>query len=183
MTLKKLLYPPVEMCADIDRMATEIQRDFCGGDPDSFALIGLYKQGVPLAERICDVIEHRTGRRPRLGKLDISMYRDDVGLRSGLPLIRETVIPFDVTGTRIILVDDVLSTGRTIRAALDAITDYGRPELIRLAVLVDRGNPEYPIRADYVGRQILLPDEHKVSVLFDEDGDEAGIYEVNWKQA
>ena len=79
--------------------------------------------------------------------------------------------------------DDVLSTGRTIRAALDAITDYGRPELIRLAVLVDRGNPEYPIRADYVGRQILLPDEHKVSVLFDEDGDEAGIYEVNWKQA
>ena len=84
---------------------------------------------------------------------------------------------------RIILVDDVLSTGRTIRAALDAITDYGRPELIRLAVLVDRGNPEYPIRADYVGRQILLPDEHKVSVLFDEDGDEAGIYEVNWKQA
>ena len=163
MTLKKLLYPPVEMCADIDRMAAEIQRDFCGGDPDSFALIGLYKQGVPLAERICDVIEHRTGRRPRLGKLDISMYRDDVGLRSGLPLIRETVIPFDVTG--------------------DAITDYGRPELIRLAVLVDRGNPEYPIRADYVGRQILLPDEHKVSVLFDEDGDEAGIYEVNWKQA
>ena len=93
------------------------------------------------------------------------------------------MIPFDVTGTRIILVDDVLSTGRTIRAALDAITDYGRPELIRLAVLVDRGNPEYPIRADYVGRQILLPDEHKVSVLFDEDGDEAGIYEVNWKQA
>ena len=110
MTLKKLLYPPVEMCADIDRMAAEIQRDFCGGDPDSFALIGLYKQGVPLAERICDVIEHRTGRRPRLGKLDISMYRDDVGLRSGLPLIRETVIPFNVTGTRIILVDDVLST-------------------------------------------------------------------------
>ena len=119
MTLKKLLYPPVDMCADIDRMAAEIQRDFCGGDPDSFALIGLYKQGVPLAERICDVIEHRTGRRPRLGKLDISMYRDDVGLRSGLPLIRETVIPFNVTGTRIILVDDVLSTGRTIRAALD----------------------------------------------------------------
>ena len=75
------------------------------------------------------------------------------------------------------------SPNATIRAALDAITDYGRPELIRLAVLVDRGNPEYPIRADYVGRQILLPDEHKVSVLFDEDGDEAGIYEVNWKQA
>ena len=111
------------------------------------------------------------------------MYRDDFGTYSGLPLIRETSIPVDVNGKRIILVDDVLSSGRTIRAALDALTDYGRPELIRLAVLVDRGNPEYPIRADYVGRQILLPDEHKVSVLFDEDGDEAGIYEVNWKQA
>ena len=106
MTLKKLLYPPADMCADIDRMAAEIQHDFGAGEPDSFALIGLYKQGVPLAERICDVIEHRTGRRPRLGKLDISMYRDDVGLRSGLPLIRETVIPFDVTGTRLILVGD-----------------------------------------------------------------------------
>ena len=163
MTLKKLLYPPADMCADIDRMAAEIQHDFGAGEPDSFALIGLYKQGVPLAERICDVIEHRTGRRPRLGKLDISMYRDDVGLRSGLPLIRETVIPFDVTGTRLILVDDVLSTGRTIRAALDAITDYGRP--------------------DYVGRRLTLPEEHKVAVLFDEDGDEAGIYEVNWKQS
>ena len=69
MTLKKLLYPPADMCADIDRMAAEIQHDFGAGEPDSFALIGLYKQGVPLAERICDVIEHRTGRRPRLGNL------------------------------------------------------------------------------------------------------------------
>jgi bifunctional protein pyrR len=110
------------------------------------------------------------------------MYRDDVGLRSGLPLIRETVIPFNIDGHKIILVDDVLSSGRTIRAALDAITDYGRPNMIRLAVLVDRGDPEYPIRADYVGFKLDLDPAHKVAVQFDEDGDEAGIFEVNWQQ-
>lgn len=181
MTLKKQLYSPGEMTVAIDRIAAAIRQDF-PDDSDEFALVGLYKQGVPLAERICSVIERETGRRPLFGKLDISMYRDDVGRRSGLPLIRETVIPFDVNETKLILVDDVLSTGRTIRAALDALTDYGRPSLIRLAVLVDRGNPEYPIRADYVGLESRLPSGRKISVQFDEDGEEAGIFQVEWQK-
>ena len=182
MTLKKQLYSPEEMTAAISMIAAAIRRDFDTDGSVPYALVGLYNQGVPLAERICDEIERATGRRPEHGRLDISMYRDDVGLRSGLPLIRETVIPFNIDGHKIILVDDVLSSGRTIRAALDAITDYGRPNMIRLAVLVDRGDPEYPIRADYVGFKLDLDPAHKVAVQFDEDGVEAGIFEVNWQQ-
>jgi pyrimidine operon attenuation protein/uracil phosphoribosyltransferase len=109
------------------------------------------------------------------------MYRDDIGTRNLLPMIHETVIPFDVNDKEIILVDDVLSTGRTIRAALDALTDYGRPGLIRLAVLVDRGEPEFPIRADFVGFDVSLPAERKVLVNFeDAESLEAGIYDVKW---
>ena len=117
---------------------------------------------------------------PVLGKLDISMYRDDIGNRKRLPAIRETEIPFDVNGSSIILVDDVLSTGRTIRAALDALTDYGRAGSIRLAVLVDRGNIEFPIRADYVGMKSTPPEDQKIVVRFEADGD-PGIYAVKWE--
>ena len=108
------------------------------------------------------------------------MYRDDIGNRDRLPLIKETIIPFDVNNQNIILVDDVLSTGRTIRAALDALTDYGRPGLIRLAVLVDRGEPEFPIRADFVGTQIQLPQDYKILVNFDEDDSKTGIFAAQW---
>ena len=115
--------------------------------------------------------------------LDITMYRDDIGTRNLLPMIHETVIPFDVDDRIIILVDDVLSSGRTIRAALDALTDYGRPGLIRLAVLVDRGEPEFPIRADFVGFEVSLPAERKVLVNFETvDNVAAGIYDVNWQK-
>ena len=141
MTLKKQLYSPEEMTAAISMIAAAIRRDFDTDGSVPYALVGLYNQGVPLAERICDEIERATGRRPEHGRLDISMYRDDVGLRSGLPLIRETVIPFNIDGHKIILVDDVLSSGRTIRAALDAIPAYGRPPMLRLAVVVARGDP------------------------------------------
>ena len=121
MTLKKQLYSPEEMTAAISMIAAAIRRDFDTDGSVPYALVGLYNQGVPLAERICDEIERATGRRPEHGRLDISMYRDDVGLRSGLPLIRETVIPFNIDGHKIILVDDVLSSGRTIRAALESV--------------------------------------------------------------
>ncbi len=183
MTLKKMLFTPQEMTVAIDKLADEIRRAFSTAPrATDYALVGLYQQGVPLAERLADRLEQRTGKRPNVGRLDITMYRDDFGKRSGLPLIRETIVPFDITGTEIILVDDVLSSGRTIRAALDALTDYGRPSLIRLAVLVDRGQPEFPIRADYVGLSVDRPADHKIAVQFDEDGDEAGIFEVEWKK-
>ena len=182
MTLKKRLYTAAETAAAIARMAAAIVEDCRAAREEDFALVGLYQQGVPLAERLCAAIETLSGRRPPMAMLDISLYRDDFGKRSALPLIRETVIPFDVNDTRIILVDDVLSTGRTIRAALDALTDYGRPGIIRLAVLVDRGSPEFPIRADYVGFACNPPADHKVAVRFDDDDSaESGIYEVEWK--
>ncbi len=179
MTLKKQLCSPADMENAISRMAEAIQSEFPGGD---VALIGLYMQGVPLSERLAAALEKRTGRKPELARLDISLYRDDFGKRSALPLIRETVIPFDISDASIILVDDVLSSGRTIRAALDAVTDYGRPRLIRLAVLADRGNPEYPIRADYVGFPIAVPETHKVVVHFDEDPEETGVFEMEWNR-
>ena len=153
-----------------------------GRDAD-VVLVGIQRRGVDIARRLMSLLEGRMAATPRFGSLDINFYRDDWTTIQGKPVIGTSSIPGSLEGALVILVDDVLSTGRTIRAALDAITDYGRPELIRLAVLVDRGNPEYPIRADYVGRRLTLPEEHKVAVLFDEDGDEAGIYEVNWKQS
>lgn len=180
MTLKKLLFSPEEMTVAIEKIASSILSQF--PDAANCALVGLYKQGVPLAEKIAAAICKQSGKAPEVGKLDISMYRDDFGKRSGLPLIRETVIEFDITGENIILVDDVLSSGRTIRAALDAITDYGRPAKIRLAVLVDRGNPEFPIRADFVGFANRSPEQHKIVVQFDEEGDEAGIFEMEWNR-
>ena len=148
---------------------------------DKIALVGIHQLGVPLAERLRAELTAPGAPEPEFGKLDISMYRDDIGNRNPLPLIRETEIAFDVNDKIIILVDDVLSSGRTIRAALDALTDYGRPRLIRLAVLVDRGEPEYPIRADFVGFNLTLPADRKVAVGFDGGNRSAGIFEVDWK--
>ncbi|MDR0932833.1 MAG: bifunctional pyr operon transcriptional regulator/uracil phosphoribosyltransferase PyrR [Victivallales bacterium] len=182
MTLRKRLHTPEEIAGAIEQMANAILKDCRSVNCQDYAFVGIYQQGVPLAERLCDAIERLTKTRPPMAKLDISLYRDDFGQRSALPLIRETIIPFDVNEMRIILVDDVLSTGRTIRAALDALTDYGRPDVIRLAVLVDRRNPEFPIRADYVGFDCNPPADHKIAVRFDaEDPIENGIFEVEWE--
>ncbi len=175
------LYGAADIAAAVGRIADAIVRDF-RRDGGGFALIGIYKQGVPLAERLIRAVEERGGGRPELAKLDISMYRDDVGLRSGLPLIRETVIPFNMENKRVILVDDVLSSGRSIRAALDAVTDYGRPALIRLAVLVDRGMQEYPIRADYVGLRVDVPIGRRIRVDFVENDGVDAILAVPWRR-
>ena len=171
-----------QMLAAIPTMARDIAEKFPGRIGDC-ALVGLYYQGVPLAEKLRDALTDITGETPNFGKLDITMYRDDIGNRSRLPMIRETVIPFDVNGREIILVDDVLSTGRTVRAALDALTDYGRPGLIRLAVLVDRGAPEFPIHADFVGFTPDTAPDRKIAVRFAADGElpEPGIYEMEWQ--
>lgn len=118
------------------------------------ALVGIHTRGAPLAERLAALIEGFEGTRPMIGKLDITLYRDDLTEISLQPVVKRTEVDFDVHGARIVLVDDVLFTGRTARAALDAIVDMGRPAAIQYAVMVDRGHRELPIRADYVGKNV-----------------------------
>jgi pyrimidine operon attenuation protein/uracil phosphoribosyltransferase len=180
MAEKVKLHDQAGIAAGIVRMADGVIAEFDPGHGDDFVLVGVYKQGVPLAERLRREIHRRTGYLAETGMLDISMYRDDFGLRSGLPLIRETVIPFDLNDNRVIIVDDVLSSGRTIRAALDALTDYGRPALIRLAVLIDRGHPEYPIHSDYAGIHADVSDEFKLMVELEENDGVDAVYQVQW---
>lgn len=127
-------------------------------------LVGIRTRGVPLAERLAAEIEKIEGINLPVGVLDITLYRDDLSTLSYQPIVHETQIPVDINGKRIILVDDVLYTGRTVRAALDAIIDIGRPTAVQLAVLVDRGHRELPIRADYVGKNVPTSSKEVVSV-------------------
>ena len=121
---------------------------------DNLVVVGIRTRGVPIAERIADNIERIEGKRPPVGILDITLYRDDLSTLSYQPIVHQTELPADIKDKTIVLVDDVLYTGRTIRAALDAIIDMGRPKAIQLAVLVDRGHRELPIRADFVGKNV-----------------------------
>ena len=127
-------------------------------------LVGIRTRGVPIAERLNAEIEKIEGAKVPVGYLDITLYRDDLSTLAYQPIVHETVIPFDINGKKIILVDDVLFTGRTVRAALDAIIDIGRPQSIQLAVLVDRGHRELPIRADFVGKNVPTSSREIVSV-------------------
>jgi pyrimidine operon attenuation protein / uracil phosphoribosyltransferase len=152
MSATRQLMTADEMRRAITRIAHEIvERQ---GGTDGLVLIGIQRRGVPLAQRIAASIEQYEGVRPPTGKLDITFYRDDLSLIAPQPVVKGTEIPFDLNGVTVVLVDDVLYTGRTSRAALDAIVDFGRPKAIRLAVLIDRGHRELPIRADYVGKNV-----------------------------
>ncbi|MFN0154203.1 MAG: bifunctional pyr operon transcriptional regulator/uracil phosphoribosyltransferase PyrR [Gaiella sp.] len=139
-------------------------------DLDEVALVGIHTRGVPLAQRLAGLIEERTGVRPALGSVDITFHRDDVFVQAGeapraaQPVVRGTQLDFPLAGRTCILVDDVLYTGRTIRAAIDALLDYGRAARVQLAVLVDRGHRELPIRPDYVGKNIPTARSERVSV-------------------
>ena len=137
-------------------------------------LIGLQTGGVPLARRLAESLARIEGTDVPVGSIDVAFYRDDIGLRPVLPEA-VTDIPFDLTGKVVVLVDDVLFTGRTVRAALDALNDYGRPRAVQLAVLVDRGHRELPIRPDYVGKN--LPTSHDELVDVREDGVDVGTVE------
>lgn len=127
-------------------------------------LVGIRTRGVPLAEALATEIERIEGVKVPVGILDITLYRDDLSTLSYQPVVHQTQIPVDISGKKIILVDDVLYTGRTVRAALDAIIDLGRPTVIQLAVLVDRGHRELPIRADYVGKNVPTSSREVISV-------------------
>ena len=150
------------------RLASEIVEK-AGGTGD-LALVGIRTGGLTLAERLCQLIESVEGRRPPLGAVDITLYRDDVFRGLPRPEIGPTDLPFDLEGVVVVLVDDVLFTGRTVRAALDALMDFGRPRAVRLAVLVDRGLRELPIQADHVGFQVDTTHEESVKVFLREAG-------------
>ncbi len=168
-----------EISALIDKIAQEICDKNKYANQDDFVFIGIHRGGVPLAERLVKSIEKKACFLPPLGTLDISMYRDDIGMRKTLPYIFETRIPFDINGKVIILVDDVLQSGRSIRAALDAITDYGRPAIVRLATLLDRGLREFPINADYIGKFVDVPPEERIKINWHEYcGEEDYVYTV-----
>ena len=133
-------------------------------DPEKFSLAGIPSRGVELARRLADIIGAIEGRTPELGAIDVSMHRDDLSIRHTLTSVRETRLPLNLEELTVILVDDVLYTGRTCRAAMDAISSFGRPARIQLAVLLDRGHRELPIRPDYVGKNLPTSREERVKV-------------------
>ena len=155
----------------MDRTLTRISHEILernqGGK--DLALVGIRTRGVVLARRIAEKLRAIEGIVIPVGVLDITLYRDDLGMLDEQPLLKGTDIPFPVTGKFVVLVDDVLFTGRTTRAALDAIMDLGRPRLIQLAVLVDRGHRELPLRADYVGKNLPTSRREVVQVLLQEE--------------
>ena len=139
-------------------------------DLETVALVGIHTRGVPIAQRLRRLVEERSGEELAIGQLDITFHRDDVHVRAGQaprraqPMARETKLDFELEGRTVILVDDVLYTGRTIRAAIDALLEYGRPERVQLAVLADRGHRELPIRPDYVGKNLPTGRNERVQV-------------------
>jgi pyrimidine operon attenuation protein/uracil phosphoribosyltransferase len=168
--------------ADIGRALTRIAHEVVERNKGAAGLVvvGIHTRGVPLARRLAAKLGEIEGRPVPAGALDVTMYRDDIGLRPP-GATRDTDLPFDLAGTVVVLVDDVLYTGRTIRAALDALTDFGRPRAIQLAVLVDRGHRELPLRADYVGKNLPTAPGQAVRVLLEETdgGDGVAIQEAH----
>jgi len=151
------------------RMAHEILEFNKGAD--NLALVGIRRRGVPLAERLAGLMKKFEGKEVPIGILDITLYRDDLTLLSHKPILHKTEVPFPIDNKKLVLVDDVLFTGRTVRAAMDALMDLGRPKVIQLAVLVDRGHRELPIHADFVGEKVPTSKREIVSVrLMEVDG-------------
>jgi pyrimidine operon attenuation protein / uracil phosphoribosyltransferase len=149
------------------RMAHEIaERDESARD---LVLVGIQRRGVFIAQRLGGLLKDILGAAVPVGSLDVSMHRDDIAIHAA-PTVHPTEIPFDVTGKTVVLVDDVLFSGRTTRAALDALNDFGRPQRIQLAVLIDRGHRELPIKADFVGKNVPTSLRERVNVQLREDG-------------
>ena len=166
----------------IERTLTRIAHELIeqAENLERLALVGIQTRGVPIAERLRALIAERTGHTVELGVIDITFYRDDVQVRGGeaplhpQPVVRATSLDFPLEGKTCVLVDDVLYTGRTIRAAIEALFDYGRPERVQLAVLIDRGHRELPIRPDYVGKNLPTSRRESIQVRLSEvDGEDA----------
>lgn len=155
---------------DIQRVLARIASQIVESNPDlsNIMLVGIRRRGVPLAARLAQRIEEIQHTDVTTGALDITLYRDDLSTVGDRPVVNRTELPADITGRSIILVDDVLYTGRTIRAALDELIDFGRPRRVELAVLIDRGHRELPIQADYVGKFVQTTDEEIIKVMLPE---------------
>ena len=156
------------------RIAHEIVERNSG--PENLALIGIHTRGVPFAQRIGALIQSIEGKAPDQGTVDIALYRDDAGRRGSPVHLLPTNISFDITDRTVVLLDDVLYTGRTIRSALDALVDFGRPACVQLGVIIDRGHRELPIRADYVGKNVPTSRSEKVIVSLEEVDGEDGVF-------
>jgi pyrimidine operon attenuation protein/uracil phosphoribosyltransferase len=179
MTEKAKVLDKEAIVRSLMRIAHEIVEKNKG--TEGLCLVGIRNRGVYLAERLAECIKKIENKDVSVGILDITLYRDDLTLVASHPLVRKTEIDFDINDKILVLVDDVLYTGRTIRAALDALIDFGRPKSIQLAVLVDRGHRELPIRADYVGKNIPTAQNESVEVRLEEvDGkDEVVIHDLD----
>lgn len=177
---KAIILSSDEMRRAMTRIAHEIVERNKGAD--NLAIIGVHTRGIPLAERLAAKLRELEGVDVPCGMVDIALYRDDLSEVAQQPIIRETQVPFDLRNRRVILVDDVLFTGRTVRSALDALIDLGRPEGIQLAVLIDRGHRELPIRADYVGKNLPTGKHEIVKVkLKESDGiDIVELYDMEY---
>jgi pyrimidine operon attenuation protein/uracil phosphoribosyltransferase len=165
--VKAVVLEAADIARALKRMAHEIVERNRGAS--GLVLIGVHRGGVPLARRLGAEIGRIEGVAPPVGALDISFYRDDFSIRRPVE-IAPTELPFDVEGKTVVLVDDVLYTGRTVRAAIDALVDFGRPRAVQLAVLIDRGHRELPIRADFVGKNLPTSSKEEVKVLLTETG-------------
>ncbi|MBF0319629.1 MAG: bifunctional pyr operon transcriptional regulator/uracil phosphoribosyltransferase PyrR [Nitrospirae bacterium] len=166
--MKRELLSENDIARMLSRMAHEIieRNEGC----EDVCIVGIHRAGVHIARRLSQRILLIEGVSIAVASLDISFYRDDLNLRKHHPIVRKTEMPININDKKIILVDDVLYTGRTIRAAMDALNDFGRPAQIQLAVLIDRGHRELPIRADYVGKNIPTSRSENIKVLLKEDG-------------
>jgi len=166
--MTRVIMTAADIDRSLDRLSLEILERNHG--IENLAIIGIHTGGVYLAERIRWKINVREQGGVFIGSLDITLYRDDWSLISQNPIVRKTDIGFSLEQQRVILVDDVIFTGRTVRAAMDALMDYGRPDSIQLAVLVDRGGRELPIQPDYVGMVVMAGANERVDVLLEENG-------------
>jgi pyrimidine operon attenuation protein/uracil phosphoribosyltransferase len=180
MTRAKQMLDKRKIAELLKKLADQIARELRG--KKQLVLIGIRTRGAILAQRLQDLLKKRLNRSIPLGILDITLYRDDLSALASQPVVQETTLPFDVTGTTVVLVDDVLFTGRTVRAALDQIIDFGRPACVKLAVLIDRGLREYPIQPDFVGTRLQASPNELVQLHLQEIDGQERVVIVEWKR-